>query len=85
MFGNEHLTHCQQRKAALLQQSTTHCLALMTEAQHLRPIAEWMDVESALPAKRELGGVSWPSCSLFGDHGNRNLPDSSTSSPESSR
>ena len=55
MFGHEHLTHCQQRKAALLQRSATHRLALMTEAQNLRPVAEWVDVGMSVARKVRMG------------------------------
>ena len=44
MFRYGQLTHSQQRKSALLQQSTAHRRALITEADNLRPVAGWVDL-----------------------------------------
>jgi hypothetical protein len=55
MFGNGQLIHCQQRKAALLQQSAAHRLALMTDAQTLRPVADWIDLGIAVACKVRMG------------------------------
>lgn len=66
MFGIGQLTHCQQRKAALLQRSATHRLALMTDAQNLRPVAEWVDVGISVASKVRMGwSVLAPLVSLW--------------------
>ena len=66
MFGIGQLTHCQQRKAALLQRSATHRLALMTDAQNLRPVAEWVDVGISVASKVRMGwSVLAPLLSLW--------------------
>ena len=55
MFGNGRLTHCQQRKAALLQQSANHRRTLMTETQNLRPVAGWVDLGVNVARKARTG------------------------------
>jgi hypothetical protein len=55
MFGIGQMTRCQVRKAALLQQSAAHRLALAREAQNLRPVAEWMDLGIDVARKARTG------------------------------
>jgi hypothetical protein len=55
MFGNGQLTHCQQRKAALLQHRAVHRRVLLTEAQNLRPAAGWVDLGIDIARKARTG------------------------------
>lgn len=55
MFKHEQLIHCQQHKAALLQQSAAHRLALTREAANLRPVASWVDLGFDLARKARSG------------------------------
>jgi hypothetical protein len=66
MFGNEPLTRCQERKAALLQRSAAHRRALMTEAQTLRPAVGWVDMGIEVAGKARKGlSVLAPLLSLW--------------------
>ena len=66
MFGLKQLTECQQCKAALLQQSAAHRLALTTTAQNLRPVAGWVDVGIEVAGKVRKGlSVLAPLVSLW--------------------
>ena len=55
MFGNGQVTRCQQHKAALLKQSTTHRSVLAQEAQNLRPVAEWANLSIGVTRKARAG------------------------------
>ena len=55
MFGNEPLARCQERKAALLQQSASHRRTLILEAQNIRPVASWVDLGIDLARKTRTG------------------------------
>jgi len=55
MFGKGQLTRCQQRKAALLQQSATYRSVLAKEAQNLRPVAAWVDLGIDIARKARAG------------------------------
>lgn len=67
MFGHEQLTHCEQRKNALLKQSLAHRLVLRREAENIRPIAEWVDMGVNMAHKVQAGlGVLAPLISLWG-------------------
>jgi len=51
MFGNRELTRCQERKTALLRQSTVNRQALTDVAQNLQPVVAWVDLGVALARK----------------------------------
>lgn len=55
MFGHEQLTRCLEHKAALLQQSAAHRLALLKEAQNLRRASMWVDLGIAAAHKVRAG------------------------------
>lgn len=55
MFENGQLTHCQQRKAILLQQSAVHRRELATDAQTLRAASAWVDLGIDVARKSRTG------------------------------
>lgn len=67
MFGNRELAGCQERKAALLRQSTANRQALAEVAQHLQPVVAWVDLGVALARKvRTALSALAPLLSLWG-------------------
>lgn len=56
MFGYGQLTRCQVRKADLLRQSAANRLALVEEAQNLRPVVVWVDLGIGVARKV---GTAW--------------------------
>lgn len=55
MFKHEELIRCQEQKAALLQRSGAHRLALAREVQKLHPVATWVDLGLSVAQKARSG------------------------------